>query len=181
MPLNPLQEPLNNEQKAMIRVNQAGEYGAQCIYRGQIWALKNSSNRGVFEKIKSDEDNHLIMFNDLSIRHEVRPTFMQPLWSIFGHALGIATGLLGEKYAHACTIAVEDVIDTHYADQLKSFEGRELNSDEMELKCVIEECHQEEINHRTIAENNGGKDAPELFTKAIRKACELAIFISKRI
>ena len=35
------------------------------------------------------------------------------------HALGAATALMGEKAAMACTVAVEDVIDEHYARQIE--------------------------------------------------------------
>ncbi len=48
----------------------------------------------------------------------VRPTALSPVWNAAGFALGAATALLGEKAAHACTEAVETVIEEHYGDQV---------------------------------------------------------------
>ena len=42
---------------------------------------------------------------------------LHPLWNVAGFALGVGTALLGPKAAMACTVAVEEVIDEHYADQ----------------------------------------------------------------
>ena len=45
----------------------------------------------------------------------MRPTALEPVWRVAGFALGAATALMGEKAAMACTAAVEEVIDEHYA------------------------------------------------------------------
>ena len=94
----------------MIRVDQAGEYGAVRIYQGQRAVLRNNK---VLKQMESQEREHLARFNALVVEHKVRPTLLQPLWHLAGFALGAGTALLGEKAAMACTVAVEDVIEEH--------------------------------------------------------------------
>ena len=40
---------------------------------------------------------------------------MAPIWRAAGFALGASTALVGERAVHACTEAVESVIEKHYA------------------------------------------------------------------
>src|SRR3546814_12261182 len=103
---------------------------------------------------------HLRTFEDLLVRHRVRPTLLQPVWHVAGFALGAATALLGEKAAMACTVAVEEVIDEPYAGQQEA-----LESDQAALKDTIQTFRHEELEHRDIAQTirkpcgeSGGKD-----------------------
>lgn len=163
---------------SMIRVNQAGEYGACRIYAGQMAVLKNSKIKDSLAHMAEQEQQHLRLFNDLAIEHNIRPTLLQPLWSVGGYALGVVTALLGERAAHACTIAVEEVIADHYQSQLDCLPGSE-----QKLKTIIKQCRDEEIEHKEHAEAEGGRQAPlfdgiSLTVKAISRA---AIWLSKRI
>lgn len=161
----------------IIRVNQAGEYGASRIYQGQLAVLKDNQS---IKKMAAQEVSHLKNFNRLLIEHKIRPTLLQPVWHIGGYALGVVTALLGEKAAHACTISVETVIDEHYQSQLCELEDC---TEYDELKNVIRQCHEEELEHKAVAVDEGGREAfgfPVLnFTiQAISKA---AIWLSSRI
>lgn len=161
---------------SMIRVNQAGEYGAKRIYAGQLAVLKGTAVEPVLRHMAAQEEDHHRAFNHLMVQHEVRPTLFQPLWHIGGYALGAVTALMGEKAAHACTIAVEEVIDEHYQSQLA-----QLASDSP-LATLIETCRQDEVHHKEMAENLGGREAPafpvlEGLVKGISRA---AIWLSTR-
>ncbi len=163
--------------KRMIRVNQAGEYGAQRIYAGQLAVINNSSLRAKIKLMAEHEKEHLEKFNSLLLEREIRPTVLQPLWHILGFALGASTALMGEKSAMACTVAVEDAIDEHYAKQ-----ANYLGEDEKELKEIILETREEEIEHKEIASeslNNLQSDLQPL-RFAIKKGTKLAIWLSER-
>jgi ubiquinone biosynthesis monooxygenase Coq7 len=100
------------------------------------------------------------------------------VWHVAGFALGAATALLGAKTAMACTVAVEDVIDEHYAKQIER-----LGETDPQLKSALEKFHQDECEHRDEALRRGARDAPgyELLTSAIRLSCRIAISLSERI
>lgn len=174
---------LSKDQKAMIRVNQAGEYGAARIYSGQLAVLGNTDAGPVLQEMKDQEAQHLKDFNKLAIEHGVQPTVFQPFWHIAGYALGAATALMGEKAAHACTIAVEETIEEHYQDQLDRLQHPEGEPEaQEELRQTVHKCYLEEIEHKHTAEDHGGREAPgyELLTSAVKKASKLAIWLSTR-
>lgn len=168
--------------KSMIRVNQAGEYGATRIYAGQLAILKGTPVDETLTEMATQEAEHLKEFNRLIIEHQVRPTILQPLWHVGGYALGMITALMGEKAAHACTIAVEEVIDEHYQGQLE-----QLNTCPLPLNApltkLIEECRQDELAHKETAIELGGREAPAftLLTSAVKAISRTAIWLSSRI
>lgn len=65
------------------------------------------------------EKVHLAKFEELIPLNRVRPTVLMPLWRIGAYGLGVATALMGEKAAMACTVAVESVVGDHYNDQIR--------------------------------------------------------------
>ncbi|HVM23748.1 MAG TPA: demethoxyubiquinone hydroxylase family protein [Sphingomicrobium sp.] len=164
---------------SMLRVNQAGEYGATRIYAGQLAVLRpNCPEAKLIARMASQEQRHLKRFDDLIARRGVRPTALQPLWNVAGFALGAATALMSEKAALACTDAVETEIDRHYGEQL-----RELGDSDPELAADIAEFRAEELEHRDTAREAGAAEAIgyPLLTAAIRAGCRVAIALSKRI
>jgi ubiquinone biosynthesis monooxygenase Coq7 len=163
----------------MLRVNQAGEYGATRIYAGQLAVLRpNCAEAKLIARMASQEERHLKRFNHLMADRRVRPTALQPLWNVAGFALGAATALMSEKAALACTDAVETEIDKHYSSQLK-----QLGDDDPELAADIAEFQAEELEHRDTAREAGAATAVgyPLLTAAIRAGCRVAIELSKRI
>lgn len=164
--------------EAMIRVDQAGEYGAKHIYAGQLAVMGDRSPAArEIAGMAAQEDRHLAWFDDEMTRRGVRPTLLQPLWRAAGHALGAVTAALGPEAAMACTVAVETEIDRHYGEQLEI-----LGDAEPELAKAIAEFRAEEIEHRDTALASGAENAPgyPLLSGAIRAGCRLAIGLSKR-
>ena len=169
---------------AMIRVDHAGEFGALRIYKGQLAVLSRipsaKDSADSIAHMASQEQKHFDVFSDLVKTRRVRPTVLEPVWHVAGYALGAATALIGEKAAMACTVAVEDVIDEHYARQIKTLSTR---PDEAGLKNIVEEFRQDELDHRDEALARGAKQAPfyGLLSSMIRMGCRTAIRLSERI
>jgi 3-demethoxyubiquinol 3-hydroxylase len=168
--------PVDTE--AMIRVDHAGEYGAVRIYQGQLAVLKKGAAADTIRHMAQQEERHLAAFDRLVNARKVRPTALEPIWRVAGFALGAATALMGEKAAFACTAAVEEVIDEHYAGQVAALEGK----DEA-LKATVEDFRADEAAHRDTALQNGAEQAPgyKLLSSAIKAACRVAIKLSERI
>ena len=164
--------------KRFIRVNHAGEFGAKRIYEGQLSVLKNTRDAAVIEHMKEQELHHLETFEKLIVERKVRPTMLYPLWNAAGFALGVGTALLGPKAAMACTVAVEEVIDEHYADQ-----ADQLTEDEGELREMINRFRDEELEHRDTAIDFGGETTPgyPVLRRTIRVGSKLAIWLSERL
>jgi len=164
---------------AMIRVDHAGEFGAVRIYEGQLAVLKHrkGSSARTVEKMAKQEERHLKAFDALVNERRVRPTALSPVWQVAGFALGAATALMGEKAAMACTAAVEEVIDDHYAGQIERLDH------DPDLKAKIADFRADEIAHRHEALAHGAEEAPgyRLLSGAIKAGCRLAIKLSTRI
>lgn len=176
----PLPGDLPQEEKVarILRVDHAGEYGAVRIYAGQLAVLGDTPAGPVIRRMAEQERKHLETFDRLLPERRVRPTALAPLWHAAGFALGAATALLGERAAMACTVAVEEVIDEHYAAQAAS-----LGEAEPELKQVIEEFRQDELAHRDEGLAHGATQAPgyEVLSAGIKAASRLAIWLSTRV
>ena len=162
----------------MIRVDHAGEYGAKRIYQGQLAVLGRGDKGDLIRHMQAQEQVHLDTFAAMIAQRRVRPTALLPFWHLAGFALGAATALLGERAAMACTVAVEEAIDEHYAAQAAS-----LGEEEAELREVIERFREEELEHRDIGLAHEAEQAPayRLLSAAIKAGCRVAIAASERV
>jgi ubiquinone biosynthesis monooxygenase Coq7 len=170
--------PRDDQIRRMIRVDHAGEYGARRIYEGQLAVLGRRQDAEPIRRMAAQERRHLDAFDKLIGERRVRPTALHPLWHVAGYALGAATALLGREAAMACTVAVEEVIDEHYAKQ-----ATRLGAADPELKTMIETFRAEEIEHRDIGLAEGAERAPayDLLTGAIKAGSRMAIWLAERI
>ena len=167
----------------IIRVDHAGEYGAKRIYEGQLAILGDSNDGDVLREMAVAEERHLETFNKLIVERQVRPTALMPLWQVAGYALGVGTALLGREAAMACTVAIEEVIEEHYADQSAELNKLPDKDAEPVLKKVIDEFREEEVQHRDIALANEAEQAPgyTILSSAIKSGSRLAIWLSERV
>ena len=163
----------------IIRVDQAGEYGAVRIYAGQMAVMgARGPHAGRIAEMAAQEEDHRAWFDGLIATRGGRPTLLQPIWHVAGFALGAATALISPEAAMACTAAIETEIDRHYTAQLE-----ELGEDEPELFDLITRARDDEREHRDTALANGAEKAPAypLLAGAIRLGCRMAIRLSERI
>jgi 3-demethoxyubiquinol 3-hydroxylase len=162
----------------IVRVDHAGEYGAVRIYEGQLAVLGKSKSGDVIREMAEKEREHLETFDGIVGDRRVRPTALMPVWHVAGYALGAATAMMGERAAMACTAAVEEVIDEHYAKQAES-----LGDDQAELRATIEQFREDELEHRDTALEHDAELAPgyEVLSTVIKKGSRLAIWLSERV
>lgn len=163
----------------IIRVDHAGEFGATRIYDGQIAIFGKKSKIGKTIKHMADqEQEHIETFEKLILNHRVRPTALLPVWNVAGYFLGVATAMMGEKAAMACTVAVEKVIGEHYHKQLSL-----LKEDHKKLKATIKKFAQDELEHHDIGIAHDAEKTPgyTILTKFIEMGCKTAIAVSKKI
>lgn len=166
----------------MLRVDHAGEYGAVAIYRGQQAVFsRNPATAPIaaqLAEMEAEEQKHLDAFDRLLNEREVRPTAMAPLWNAAGYGLGVATALMGEKAAHACTEAVETVIEQHYAEQAEEIEAVEPG-----LAETFREFREDELHHRDTAIEGGARDAVAypVLSRIIRAGCLAAIQVTQKV
>lgn len=180
----PLPGRLADEAKIaeMIRVDHAGEFGAVQIYRGQRAVFEHAADKQhtarLIAEMEEGEQEHLQTFDRLIAERGVRPTLMAPVWRVAGFGLGAVTALMGERAAHACTEAVEEVIEEHYANQSAVLDG--VDED---LKDIVDRFREDELAHKATAIDQGARSAPgyPVLSAVIKFGCRVAIRISERI
>jgi 3-demethoxyubiquinol 3-hydroxylase len=163
----------------MVRVDQAGEYGATRIYAGQLAVMGDRTPMArAINGMANQEEHHRRFFDAMMARRRVRPTLLQPLWDVAGFALGAGTAALGPQVAMACTAAIETEIDRHYRQQLD-----QLGDEDPELGQAVAQFREEEIEHLDAAIASGAETVPAypLLSGLIRAGCRAAIGLSKRI
>ena len=165
----------------ILRVDHAGEYAAVQIYRAQRAVFEGRAGKAGIAadmgEMQAQEAVHLERFNALLNAEQVRPTVMTPLWRLAALGLGAGTALMGEKAAHACTEAVEDVIEKHYAEQIA-----ELRDRDPDLAAELTKFREEELAHHDHAVEHGSREAPayRLLSAVIKAGCRVAIKVSER-
>lgn len=172
---------MSTSRDTMIRVDQAGEFGATRIYAGQLAVMGDRGPHSAeIRAMAEQEAGHRAEFDALMAKRGVRPTALQPFWNVAGYALGAGTALLGPEAAMACTAAVETEIDKHYSDQLDELEAE---GDDPELADMIHRFREDEREHLDAALEAGAEKAPAypLLSAAIRLGCKVAIRVSEKI
>lgn len=166
----------------IFRVDHAGEIAAQAIYAGQALVFSQSSKtanaHNLVREMGKAEQPHLDYFSQ-HIHDGTRPTALMPFSQIAGFGLGVASALMGEKAAHACTEAVEEVIAQHYFDQADELK----EAGETELANTLAQFGIEEQGHQETAIHEGSQDvaAHTLLTTFVKTGCKIAIKLTEKI
>jgi len=166
----------------IIRVDHAGELGADRIYAGQMAVLGKTSVGPVIQHMWDQEKEHRAKFEELIPKYRVRPTVLVPIWNIAGYVLGAGTAMIGKEAAMACTVAVETVITDHYNSQLRELiaMGEEENK---ELIEVIKKFRDEEMEHHDTGLLHDAELAPayQALSQVIKVGCKAAVYISEKV
>ena len=161
----------------IVRVDQAGEIGAQRIYNGQRFVFKLLNNKKeyeIFSEMAQEEKEHLDYFNNLAKQKNIKPSKLAPLFDIGAFAMGVGTALMGPKAAYVCTEAVEEIIEQHYNKQID-----QLDKIDTEIQKKITKFRDDESHHKETGNKNSDKSHP-LLKKLINKTTEAAIFLAER-
>ncbi|KPP78898.1 Ubiquinone biosynthesis protein COQ7-like [Scleropages formosus] len=166
----------------MLRVDHAGEYGANRIYAGQMAVLGRTQSGPLIQHMWDQEKKHLQKFDEILAENRVRPTALLPFWNITGFLLGASTALLGKEGAMACTVAVEESISEHYNSQIRAL----METDPEKYKDLLQlitECRDEEMEHHDTGLEQDAQSVPGywLLKNVIQAGCKAAIYISERI
>ncbi|CCE65083.1 hypothetical protein TPHA_0J02630 [Tetrapisispora phaffii CBS 4417] len=181
----------------VVRVDQAGELGANYIYQGQIFVLQKQypELRPVLDHMWKQEVHHHDTFNNYQIRNRVRPSLITPLWKVGAFAMGATTAWMSPETAMACTEAVETVIGGHYNEQLRTLENqyemKNINNENRyskphevtKLISTIREFRDDELEHLHTALKYGAQKARfhTVVNETIKVVCKGAIMAAERI
>ncbi len=180
----------------ILRVDHAGEFGAQWIYEGQRAGIqarkalkqgqteKEKENEKLITNMQETEKEHLRAIEELMPVRAVRPSLLLPMWQMAGFGVGMLSSLMGDRAAMACTVAVEEVITEHYNDQLRELSvDPDMAEQEKLLRKLIKKHRDEEDEHREIGIQQEAEQAIgyKTITQAIKMGVRGAIWITQKI
>lgn len=167
----------------MLRVNHAGELGADRIYQGQSFVLnKDPKYAPMVQEMWNQEKAHLEELEYMNLKYRTRKSLLEPFWSIGGFILGSTTAMISPKAAMACTVAVEKVITQHYNDQIREILS---DGDVKESQYILDKFSEfrddEQHHHDTAADEQGSSEDHKGLNQAVDAICRVSIKIAERI
>ena len=127
--------------------------------------------------MKIHEEEHSDYFEKEISKRNIKPTRFLKIWDLLGVGLGFGSTILGKKAAMLCTASVEEVIDTHYQNQID-----QIGDDEIELKKKIIKFREDELHHKDIAFEEGASKEGlyKILDAIIKTGSKIAIKISEK-
>lgn len=166
--------------KTILRVNHSGELGAKYIYIGQILILNKKNKFSILKEMLEQEKKHLKYFKEELKKNNIYPSILCPLWSTLGFLMGFLSAVFGKKHAMACTVAIEETINKHYASQEKLL--KKINTEHILLR-KINIFRKEEMEHynKAIIEKAKHAFGYKNYHKIIQIITHISIKIAKTI
>ncbi len=142
--------------KKILKVNHAGEFGAESIYRAQIMVSKilHKDYVPLLAGFLEDEKKHSeIFWLEIKRRNGVK---CKSYWlcGIGGWVMGLISAFLGKKGIMACTWAVESVVTEHLKKQLEYL----AEKNDSQAYEAVHSILQDEEHHRDTGLHEGGKN-----------------------
>ena len=166
------------EIERILKLDQAGEYGAIQIYSAQL-LLARLFYKDIISQLDEmivHEKEHYKIFTDLLVARSIQPFRTIKLWAIGGFVLGFVTAILGRTPVWICTDAVETAVLHHLEWQLE-FLGKNDSQAHLAVLSIVAD----EKSHQEFGRSHGESSrlyAPIFFV--VSKATDFAIWLSMK-
>ncbi|AXK38183.1 2-polyprenyl-3-methyl-6-methoxy-1,4-benzoquinone monooxygenase [Crenobacter cavernae] len=139
----------------LMRVNHCGEICAQALYQGQALTARDQDAREALRHAAVEEEEHLA-WTERRIRElGGHPSLFNPLWYTGSLAIGVAAGLLGDKWNLGFLEETEHQVGAHLDSHLK-----ELPEDDAKSRAIVEQMRDDEAEHAKMAHQYGAAPLP---------------------
>ncbi len=147
----------------LMRVNHAGEICAQALYSGQAMVARDVAVREALEHAGAEERDHLAWCRQRLGELEARPSLLDPLWYAGSFALGVASGLAGDRWSLAFLVETERQVEQHLGGHLE-----QLPVDDARSRAIVGQMREDEIRHGRSGEALGANELPRPLKLAMR-------------
>ncbi len=161
---------------ALMRVNHVGEVCAQALYQGQALTARNSDARQKLEEAAIEEQDHLAWSVKRIAELNGRPSLLNPFWYAGSLAIGVAAGVLGDKWNLAFLAETERQVEEHLSGHLEKLPGKDRRT-----QALVEVMRADEARHRETALQLGATELPEPVKLAMRLASRVMTTAAYRI
>jgi 3-demethoxyubiquinol 3-hydroxylase len=160
------QPPLNEQQRkqsaAFMRINHAGEICAQALYHGQGMVSCSSEVQYKMQQAAIEEGDHLAWCRQRLDELGSYTSYLNPLWYAGSFCIGMAAGILGDKWSLGFVAETERQVIKHlegHCQVLASQDGRSYK--------ILEQMEKDEAKHRDEAVAAGAHELPSIIKQGM--------------
>ncbi|MGR2664217.1 MULTISPECIES: 2-polyprenyl-3-methyl-6-methoxy-1,4-benzoquinone monooxygenase [Chromobacterium] len=139
----------------LMRVNHCGEVCAQALYQGQALTARTPQAREALRQAAQEEVEHLA-WTERRIRElGGRPSVFNPLWYTGSLAIGVAAGVLGDKWNLGFLEETEQQVGAHLDSHLSRLPAADVKS-----RAIVQQMRDDELKHADMAHDLGAAQLP---------------------
>ena len=176
LPEAQLEDARRAEAAALMRVNHVGEVCAQALYQGQALTARDPGTRRSLEGAAREEEDHLAWSAERIRELGGRPSLLNPLWYAGSLAIGVAAGVLGDRWNLAFLAETERQVEEHLSGHLER-----LDAADRRTRAVVEAMRADEARHRDSAIALGAAELPQPAKAAMRALAKVMTTLAYRV
>lgn len=163
---------LDGEQRThvagLMRVNHCGEVCAQALYQGQALTSRDPAVRDALRGAAIEETEHLAWTERRIAELGGRTSILNPLFYLASLGMGLAAGVLGDKWNLGFLAATERQVSAHLGGHLEQLPESDLRS-----RAIVSQMRTDEIQHAEAAVRHGAAELPIAVQRAMKMAAKL--------
>jgi ubiquinone biosynthesis monooxygenase Coq7 len=140
---------------ALMRVNHTGEICAQALYSGQALVARDENVRAVLQTAGNEERDHLAWCRERLDELQSRPSLLDPLWYAGSFAMGVASGLAGDRWSLGFLAETETQVEKHLEGHLERLPAEDESS-----RAILEQMREDESRHGAAGRALGAAELP---------------------
>lgn len=165
-----VEESQRKHSAGLMRVNHAGEVCAQALYHGQAMVSKSPATYDNMRKAAMEEGDHLIWCRKRLTELGSHTSYLNPLWYAGSFCIGMAAGMVGDKWSLGFIVETERQVIDHLAGHLN-----QLSTQDQRSYKVLQQMQQEEAKHRDEAVAAGAEELPDVVKKAMNMVSKIMV------
>jgi ubiquinone biosynthesis monooxygenase Coq7 len=161
---------------ALMRVNHAGEICAQALYSGQALVARDERVRAALQAAGAEERDHLAWCRERLDELGDRPSYLGPFWYAGSFALGVASGIAGDRWSLGFLAETEAQVERHLDGHLERLPDADVRS-----RAILEQMREDENRHGQTGRALGGIELPLPVKMAMRAFSKMMTRTAARI
>lgn len=160
----------------LMRVNHCGEVCAQALYQGQALTARDATTRSALAAAAQEETEHLAWTEQRLQALGSHKSVLNPLWYGGSLALGVAAGLIGDRWSLGFLAETERQVSAHLRSHLAALPPEDVCS-----QAVVRQMEQDETAHANTALELGATPLPAPLPALMRSASRVMTSLSYRV
>jgi len=160
----------------LMRVNHTGEVCAQALYQAQALSARGGETRHRLAQAAREEEEHLAWTQQRLAELGDRPSLVNPLWYAGSFAIGLATGISGDRMNLGFVVETERQVEEHLSGHMDRLPAGDVKS-----RAIVVAMRDDEMRHGAAARDAGAADLPWLARALMRGTARLMTVTAYRL